>query len=323
MGRIEEALRRAGGLGEGIEPSSPIPNGQVFASPWGLPEAALPSPAAEVFPVRTETLPPPAPHPDGDFPPVRRFAPRISEGLTASAGSSSALAEQFRRLAGSLHNAQLSTKLKLVMVTSAVPGDGKTVTALNLALILSESYGRRVLLVDADLRRPSLHFISGFGETPGLSEALKSHTDQKLPVCQLTDRLTLLPAGRPNPDPVSGLSSTRMRRVLEEATTLFDWVILDTPPMETADTSLLAAMVDTVLFVVRAARTPLPMVRKAIEALGRDRIFGVVLNAMQETERPPGRYQQERLHNSAEPQPSDCRPGRSLPPPGSSAAARH
>jgi Mrp family chromosome partitioning ATPase len=91
----------------------------------------------------------------------------------------------------------------------------------------------------------------------------------------------LLPAGRPDPDPMSGLTSPRMRHILDEASSRYDWVILDAPPMgPMADASLLAQMVDGAVFVIRAGRTQHGLVQKAVDALGRHRILGVVLNGM-------------------------------------------
>jgi receptor protein-tyrosine kinase len=162
--------------------------------------------------------------------------------------------------------------------------DGKTLTALNLALTLSRSYGRRVLLVDADLRRPSISRICGVASVGGLSDGLRSTVEQKLSLVQLGEGLTLLPAGEPDPDPMSSLTSSRMKSILSEAAENFDWVILDAPPAgPLADAGLLAAMADRVLLVVRALQTPHAAVEKAIDALGRDRIFGVILNGVDKT----------------------------------------
>jgi capsular exopolysaccharide synthesis family protein len=191
------------------------------------------------------------------------------------------LVEQFRRLAGTLHHAQTASGIRVLMVTSASPEDGKTMTSVNLSLVLSESYRRRVLLIDADLRRPSLGNLADVAEGPGLTEALKAPTDCKVGVLQITPLLTLLPAGRPDPDPMGGLTSARMQAIVADAASHFDWVILDAPPMgPIADASLLSQMVDGALFVVRAARTQHHDVRKAIESLGRERVLGVVLNGL-------------------------------------------
>ena len=92
----------------------------------------------------------------------------------------------------------------------------------------------------------------------------------------------LLPAGRPDPDPIGGLTSARMRSILDEAAARFDWVILDAPPMgPMADANLLASMVDGAVFVVRSGRTHHQAAQRAIEALGRERILGVVLNGVE------------------------------------------
>jgi capsular exopolysaccharide synthesis family protein len=190
-------------------------------------------------------------------------------------------------MAATLYNAQDQGDLKLVMVTSAAPGEGKTLTATNMALILSESFRRRVLLIDADLRRPSLHKTWGIDTNRGLSDVLKPTSEQKAQVFQVSETLTLLPAGRPDPDPIGGLTSSRMREILDDARTRFDWVILDSPPIGAVDdATLLGSMVDAVLFVVRARKTRAAMVRQAIESVGRDKIFGVVLNGTEESDSP-------------------------------------
>jgi capsular exopolysaccharide synthesis family protein len=187
--------------------------------------------------------------------------------------------EQYRRLAARLYLAQADSRLKVVMVTSALPGEGKTLTAANLALTLSESYRRQVLLVDADLRRPCLHELFHVPNVTGLNEGLRAGADRKVPVIRVTDHLTILTAGRPEPDPMSVLASDRMRRVLEEAGSAFEWVIVDTPPIGLlSDARLLSSLVDTVLLVVRAGSTPTSAIGSAIEAIGRERILGVVLN---------------------------------------------
>lgn len=191
--------------------------------------------------------------------------------------------EQYRRLAASLHHAQFAREMKVLMITSASPGEGKTLTATNLALTLSESYRRKVLLIDADLRRPSLHHVFKLPNLVGLSNALKSENDQKLSVIQVSPNLTVLPAGRPDPDPMSGLTSERMRRIVQEAAARFDWVIIDTPPVGfLSDANLLVAMVDAALFVVRAGKSPYRLIQRALDAVGRDAILGVVLNAIDE-----------------------------------------
>jgi capsular exopolysaccharide synthesis family protein len=214
---------------------------------------------------------------------IARFGPGASGKIVVMEGVPAVAIEQYRRLAASLHHAQVERQTKVLMITSASPGEGKTLTATNLALTLSESYRRTVLLIDADLRRPSLHHVFKVPNVLGLSEALKSETDQRLPVIQLSANLTVLPAGRPDPDPMSGLTSDRMRRIVQDAAAHFDWVIIDTPPVGfLSDANLLVAMVDAALFVVRAGKSPYRLIQRALDAIGREAILGVVLNAVDE-----------------------------------------
>lgn len=188
--------------------------------------------------------------------------------------------EQYRRLAATLHDAQVDKGLKAVVITSAVPKEGKTLTAVNLALTFSESYGRNVLLIDGDLRRPTTHAVLDVPNILGSGIGAPTYeTDQKLSLIQVSPRLSVLTAGEPDNDPMSRLASDRMRRVLTEAAAQFDWVIIDTPPVGTVpDANLLAQMADVVLLVVQAGRTPARLVQRTAESLGRERVMGVILN---------------------------------------------
>lgn len=199
--------------------------------------------------------------------------------------------EQYRRLAAVMHQAQVDRGIKTVMVASALAGEGKSLSATNLALTLSESYRRRVLLIDADLRRPMLHDIFQIPNLAGLSDGLKSESMNKMPLVEITPQLSVLPGGRPDRDPMSGLTSERMKRVIEQASARFDWVILDSPPIAVLpDGNLVATLVDTVLLVIAAGRTPYAAVQKTVVALGRERIIGVVLNYVDEKVSPPLHY---------------------------------
>lgn len=202
----------------------------------------------------------------------------LSEKLMTRSGNMQSI-EQYRRLAARLHVAQSEQRIRVVMVTSALPGEGKTLSAANLALTLSESYRRQVLLVDADLRRPCVHDIFRLPNLGGLNDGVRSDVHRKVPLIRVTEHLTVLTAGRPDPDPMSVLSSSRMRQVLDEAGSTFEWVIVDTPPIGMlSDAHLLTSLVDTALLVVEAAETPLDAIKSAVNVLGRDRIMGVILN---------------------------------------------
>ena len=217
-----------------------------------------------------------------------------------SEGASPLLVEQFRTLAGTLHRAQLEQHFKSLIVTSASPGDGKSYVAVNLALTLSASYKRRVLLIDADLRRPTLHSLFQVRNSGGLSDALGATSDEKLTTAQVSENLTLVPAGRPVADPLGGLSSGRMKRIVEDATTEFDWVIVDSPPVGVlADAHLVAETVDAAILVVRAGVTRFEDLEAAAEALGQDHVLGIVLNAVEPAEiRGQGYYHHYYGHGS-------------------------
>jgi protein-tyrosine kinase len=293
MGRMTEALSRteaparrsARGVGEG-----------VFVSPWELEQRPVSPSGTADSTARLSVATPVEPFfnsPEADEAPMRRvarptmldrFTPDWKMCLAAGREPDPVLAEQFRRLAATLLHTQRADRLKSVMITSAVPAEGKTMTAINLALILSESYRRRVLLIDGDLRRPALSQAVNLSATEGLSDAIGSPDGHKVALVQLTEMLTLLPAGKPMADPLSEVSSPRMGRLLEEATGRFDWVIIDTPPLgAAADAGLICPLVDAALLVIRAGHTPHAAVKRAIDTLGHDRILGVVLNRTERT----------------------------------------
>lgn len=276
MSRIEEALRRAGAANResGLESAQ-----ELFEAAW--------SPSADEDP-RRDAEPPSAPSHQfparmaSEPPAVLELSTRWRERLASGPAGDPSLVEQFRRLAATLHHAQQANGLRSVMVSSAMPGDGKTLTAINLALVLAESYRYNVLLIDADLRRPSIPTIVELSGGNGLSDALRSQNEQKLALVPLTSRVTLLPAGQPVANSIEALTSPRMRLILSEATARFDWVILDAPPVgPAADARLLTQMVGGTLFVVHAGKTQFSDVQHAIDAIGREQILGVVLNGVE------------------------------------------
>jgi capsular exopolysaccharide synthesis family protein len=263
--------------GEAVTEADGEPRAAAEPEPAAAPEGPRVAPAAPV---------------DGERAPQRMlghgantelfhgYDAEAAERLVVSSSVSPMLVEQFRVLAATLHHAQNSEGLKTVMVTSAAVGDGKSLVATNLALTLSKSYKRRVLLIDADLRRPSLYKVFRVPGMIGLNEGLNATSDEMLPLIRISETLALLPAGRPVTDPMAGLSSARMKRIVDEAAAEFDWVILDTPPVGAlADAALLSAMVGGSILVVRAGVTPFAAVDAAVAALGRDKVLGILLNA--------------------------------------------
>jgi protein-tyrosine kinase len=210
-----------------------------------------------------------------------RTNPETVGKLVGTEGFSGAAVEQYRKLAATLHHNQLEQGLKIVMTSSALPGEGESLSACNLALTLSESYQKKVLLIDADLRRPSIQRVFGIPPISGLNEGLKAERDVPISVIQISQRLTVIPAGRPEQDPIGGLTSERMKRLLTQASAAYDWVIVDTPPVGLLpDASLITSLTGGVLLVVRCGKAPYSLIKRTVEALGHDRIIGVIMNAV-------------------------------------------
>jgi capsular exopolysaccharide synthesis family protein len=207
-----------------------------------------------------------------------------------TADSNAVPLEQYRRLAAVLHDIQQQQGLKTLMFTSALPGEGKTLTTANVALTLSESYGRRVLVIDADLRWPSIHKVLGVMNYEGLGEALQN-PQIDLPIRQISPRLSVLTAGCQASTPLAGLTSPRMAEVLEQCAKQFDWVLLDTPPVGLLpDAQPLARLTRAVVFVIAAGVTPASAITRAVTELGADCIIGTVLNRIDERRIPAADY---------------------------------
>jgi capsular exopolysaccharide synthesis family protein len=279
MTRLADALERANARAAAAQATAPaaVPGHHAPPAP---PLTLVNGPTAEPEPRMGGTPLIALPNrPNG--PAAWRTDPELIGKLVGTDDFSSGAREQYRKLAALLHHAQVERGLKVVMTSSALPGEGKSLTAVNTALTLSESYQRRVLLIDADLRRPTIQRLFGIPPIAGLNEALKAPEDQTMTVTQVTERLFVLPAGRPDADPISGLTSPRMQRVLAHAATVFEWVIVDTPPLGLLpDASLLTNWVGGVLLVVRCGKAPYSLVKRTVDAVTRERILGVIMNAV-------------------------------------------
>jgi len=196
----------------------------------------------------------------------------------------SQIAESYRALRTSLLLSSLGAPPKVIMVTSARPQEGKTTTAINSAIVLAQK-GVRVLLVDADLRRPSVHKTLGMGPRSGLSNVLTGNAtlEQAIAPSPILPNLFVLAAGSPPPNPAELLASLNMKDVLNELRQQFDHVVIDTPPtLSVTDAVVLSPRVDAIILVIRSGQTTKQALRRARDILMQvnAHITGVLLNAV-------------------------------------------
>ncbi|MFQ5457274.1 MAG: CpsD/CapB family tyrosine-protein kinase [Myxococcota bacterium] len=202
-------------------------------------------------------------------------------------------AEQYRGIRTRVELLNENGECRVLALISALPDEGKTMTSINLALVMGMSVGKRVLLVDCDLRTPRVHSTLDVAVEAGLSEVLRGESELDRALYKIPgENLTVLPAGTVPTNPAELLATPRMRETLEQLRENFDHVILDTPPaLHVADAEIICNLVDGIIFVVRAGSTPREQVQRALENFDRERIVGMVLNSAEDLE--PGDYEGE------------------------------
>jgi succinoglycan biosynthesis transport protein ExoP len=201
----------------------------------------------------------------------------------AASDPESPAAEEYRLLRTRLESRDTGRRTQLLLITSPRVGEGKTTTSANLALTMSREFQSKVVLVEADLRRPTLASRFGIRPEPGLVEVLAgaANLDEAL-VTVPGHSLVLLPAGLAAPRSTELLASSLMQRVIDDLRGRFDRVILDTPPVTLADTHVLARIADGLIVVVRAGVTTRPAVESALAGLDRQKLLGIVLNEVED-----------------------------------------
>src|SRR5712692_689097 len=196
----------------------------------------------------------------------------------------SQMAESYRALRTSLLLSNLGAPPKVIMVTSARPQEGKTTTSINSAIVLAQK-GVRVLLVDADLRRPSIHKTLGMGPRSGLSNVLtgSATVQQTIATSPILPNLFIMPAGTPPPNPAELLASSHMKDLLAELREQFDHIVIDTPPtLPVTDAVVLSPRADATILVIRSGQTTKQALRRARDILMQvnAHVAGVLLNAV-------------------------------------------
>jgi protein-tyrosine kinase len=285
MSRIHEALKKA----EQERPSTP---GRESSA--GLPEPGLvhaeasPAGAAEnaVIPAGNlreeysggltfETL-------------LKRCAqpgwkPDLKKMLFFNADNHAYGTEEFRTLRTRLYQIRDKQPLQTVLITSALPKEGKSFTAANLAQAIVRQHERRALLIDADLRLPGLHVPLGAPLMPGLSDYLRGDADE-FSIIQRSPRenLFFIPGGKPVSNPAELIGNGRLKNLLQGLKPIFDWIVVDSPPViPVSDATLLADFCDGIVVVVKAASTPFDLAQKASQEFHGKPLLGIVLNRVE------------------------------------------
>lgn len=190
------------------------------------------------------------------------------------------VAEQFRTLRARIDSIASERPIRTITITSADKGEGKTIAAVNFALVTAMSVGRRVLLVDCDMRQPQVHRTLGLRPETGLAEVLTDQASLENAIIKVDGiNLEVLPVRALPPNPSELLASDRMRQVVEELARGYDTVVLDSPAaLGIPDAKSISELTDGLLLVVRADVTPEDEVEAALDILDRRRVLGLVLN---------------------------------------------
>ena len=191
-------------------------------------------------------------------------------------------AESYRTLRTNIQYSSFDKEYRVIVVTSSEPGEGKSTTAGNLALCMAQG-DKKVILIDCDLRKPSLHKKFKVSNLVGLSDVIIGKADLKSAAHRYNKDLVLLTSGKIPPNPSEMLSSKTMEKLLESLKDTFDYIILDTPPVQAVtDSQILSTKADGTILVVRAEKTKKESVENAVNLLKKvnSNIIGTVLNGI-------------------------------------------
>jgi protein-tyrosine kinase len=234
-----------------------------------------------------------------DFKKITRHIWRPVEASLPTMANVGASVEQFRGLRARIDQLRIQASIKTVLVSSGMPGEGKTFIASNLALSMARNALNSILLIDGDLRRGTLHKLLGAPNSPGLGEYLAGTAELMsiMQRCALPDNgdtgvarglshVTFIPAGISTNNSSEAIASHRMRSLIAVLAPQFDWIVIDSPPvLAVTDAVELARAADAVLLVVRSAETPLDVAQRTQAAFSNSRLLGVVLNAVKKVPR--------------------------------------
>jgi protein-tyrosine kinase len=276
MSRVHEALRRAGQV-EAPVAEPPVPAASEPYSPVDAPPAQPVRPQAIRLNLAPSLL---------EQVKVVPFQPAPESHLLDLNTSHETPAEEFRTLRTRLNHLQTLQPLHTVVVTSPSPAEGKTFTAVNLALAQSHLAESSVVLGDFDLRRPIVHNLFQIERAPGLSDYLTGQCSFAEALRKVDGmNLYLLPAGSPVRNPLELLNMRQAKALFEELPRVFNWAIFDTPPLLfSADANLLSTMADGTILVVKIGATTFDNVSRAMQSLCENNVLGIVANGARASE---------------------------------------
>jgi receptor protein-tyrosine kinase len=278
MSRVHDALRRAEQLPATPEEGPTVQNGDGGYRPVGyLPQNGQAAPPPIRLNIQPALLSEVA---------IVPFTPAPESHLLDLNNSHETPAEEFRTLRTRLNHLQTLQPLHTVVVTSPSPAEGKTFTAVNLALAESHLAESSVVLGDFDLRRPIVHSLFQVDRAPGLSDYLTGQCTFAQALRRVEGMsLYLLPAGSPVKNPLELLNTRQAKALFEELPRLFNWAIFDTPPLLfSADANLLSTLADGTILVVKIGSTTFDNVTRAIQSLCENNVLGIVANGARASE---------------------------------------
>ena len=264
MSRVHDALRRAG---HGFNPPQPAPS----AAQATVARDNAAASAVEARPALKGIL--------DDIEEID-FHPLPDSLLVDPRRTHDAPSEEFRTLRTRLNHLQSQQGLHTLVITSASPAEGKSFAAANLALAQSQLAGNMTLLADFDFRRPIVHNMFAIDRSPGITDFLLG----KIPLQRAMRRvrgtnLVIMPAGESVVNPLELLNLREVRQMLEDLPSIFNWVVLDSPPLLfAADANLLSTISDGTMLVVRIGHTTIDSITRAVQSLCQDNVVGIVVN---------------------------------------------
>jgi capsular exopolysaccharide synthesis family protein len=216
----------------------------------------------------------------GQFQSLRLLVPPQSR-LVCITEKDGLAAEKFRYLAVRLRQLQQNRPLKKLLITSTIPQEGKSTVAANLACALARRTQQKTLLLDGDLRRPTVAKLFGLGKTPGIADWLQGECGAAQSIYNLEETgLWVLPAGNVPRNPLEMMQSGRLSVLLDQLTGWFDWIVIDSPPvLPLADTSIWMRQADGILLVTRQGSTEKEQLKRGLEAVDQKKLLGALLNS--------------------------------------------